>query len=480
MIYLSILDTKVVKYTKPDSMNFKIILIKKSIVDSSKNWWLKNPNTIEYFFSLKRSILTEGKRFEDDMLVPEQLRRNASEIFDFIQHLNKGYSEDKRIKSVNVDLENNQLDENTSMVFDYFLEGLYLSAYIFSRHKTIDKPNIFNIKTKFKSSIFQYAVEGNYIARDLVNEPLSHLTAQGLSSVIKKLGKQAGFKVEVLNEKTIKSLKMGGVLSVNKGSVLPATFNILTYRPKNAKNKKPYVLVGKGVMYDTGGLSLKPTPNSMDMMKSDMAGAAVVIGSMYALAKAKSDKYIIGLIPAVENRPGGDAYVPGDVIKMMSGKTVEVLNTDAEGRLILADTLHYAKRYKHELVVDVATLTGSAARAVGKYGVVAMEKTTYHTSLNLRRLCEIGSLIGERVVPQPFWDDYKDELVSSVADITNLGGVEAGHITAGKFLEYFINYPWIHLDIAGSAFLKKPYLYYKVPGATGVTVRLLSHYFYHL
>ena len=270
------------------------------------------------------------------------------------------------------------------------------------------------------------------------------------------------------------------MLSVNKGSVLPATFNILTYRPKNAKNKKPYVLVGKGVMYDTGGLSLKPTPNSMDMMKSDMAGAAVVIGSMYALAKAKSDKYIIGLIPAVENRPGGDAYVPGDVIKMMSGKTVEVLNTDAEGRLILADTLHYAKRYKHELVVDVATLTGSAARAVGKYGVVAMEKTTYHTSLNLRRLCEIGSLIGERVVPQPFWDDYKDELVSSVADITNLGGVEAGHITAGKFLEYFINYPWIHLDIAGSAFLKKPYLYYKVPGATGVTVRLLSHYFYHL
>ena len=149
---------------------------------------------------------------------------------------------------------------------------------------------------------------------------------------------------------------MGGVLAVNKGSVLEPTFNILTYKPKNRKNKNPIVLVGKGVMYDTGGLSLKPTQNSMDMMKCDMAGAASVIGAIYSIASAKSNQYVVGLIPAVENRPGGNAYVPGDVIKMMSGKTVEVLNTDAEGRMILADALHYAKRYKPELVIDIAIL----------------------------------------------------------------------------------------------------------------------------
>ena len=164
---------------------------------------------------------------------------------------------------------------------------------------------------------------------------------------------------------------------------------------------------------------------------------------------------------------------------MMNGMTVEVLNTDAEGRLILADALHYAKRYDPQLVVDVATLTGAAARSIGKHGIVAMEKESYYPSRDLYNLWETGYLSGERIAIQPFWDDYKKELESSVADIKNLGGAESGHITAGKFLEHFVDYPWIHLDIAGPAFLSNPYLYYK-KGATGIGVRLLAHFLNNL
>ena len=204
----------------------------------------------------------------------------------------------------------------------------------------------------------------------MVNEPLSFLTAVQLSKEIKKFSKSSSYKLKVLNQKKIESLSMGGVLSVNKGSVNPPTFNIISYLPK--KRHKTDCFSWEGVMYDTGGLSLKPTPNSMDLMKSDMGGAATVIGTIYAVSKMKLNINIIGLIPAVENRPGGNAYVPGDIVTMMNKSTVEVLNTDAEGRMILADALHYAKKYNPKLVIDVATLTGSAVRAVGKYGIVAM------------------------------------------------------------------------------------------------------------
>ncbi|MBF25118.1 MAG: peptidase M17 [Flavobacteriales bacterium] len=341
---------------------------------------------------------------------------------------------------------------------------------------------MFEIKTQFSDEMTWATSLGTYIARDLVNEPLSHLNAEIFSKKVKTLGKDAGFKVEVLDEQKIKELKMGGVLNVNKGSVTKPTFNILTFKSKNSKNDRPIVLVGKGVMYDTGGLSLKSTPNSMDMMKCDMGGAAAVVGTIYALAKSKTDCYVIGLVPAVENRPGGDAYVPGDIITMMSGKTVEVLNTDAEGRLILADALHYAKRFKPKLVIDIATLTGSASRCTGKYGAVCMENYNKEIfgdfSDSMKLLISIGNYVGERLVVQPFWDEYKNELDSSVADITNLGGAESGHITAGKFLEQFVDYPWIHIDIAGVAFLKTCYLYNK-KGGTGFGVRVLSQFIKH-
>jgi leucyl aminopeptidase len=266
---------------------------------------------------------------------------------------------------------------------------------------------------------------------------------------------------------------MGGLLAVNRGSQRPPTFNILEYKPANALNKQPIVLVGKAVVYDTGGLSLKPTPGSMDSMKCDMAGGAAMGATMYAIAKNKLPIHVVALVPATDNRPGEDAYVPGDVITMYNGMTVEVLNTDAEGRLILADALHYAKKYKPELVIDMATLTGSAVLAIGSVGSVIMGTAADET---FKALQNSGEATYERLVHFPFWEEYGDMIKSHIADLKNIGGREAGSITAGKFLEHFVDYPWIHVDIAGPAFLDAESSYRSKHG-TGVGVRLLYNFF---
>ena len=450
-------------------MDFKITIALSNNEQIKKNTWqLVDLMTIHYTCS--NSINQDNS----DINIKERIRREATDIYKFILNLNTGYQDKSKIKNIIID--NSLLGSNSFEIniFIPFLEGLHLCNYEFNYHKTNQKSNIFNITTESQYSHLEAAIFGTHLARDLVNHPLSHLTALQLSDEIKRVGAETGFKVEVLDESAIRDLKMGGVLSVNKGSVAPPTFNILTYRhPDLNKDHSPDILVGKGVVYDTGGLSLKPTANSMDMMKCDMGGAATVIGAIAALAKAKSMAYVIGLIPAVENRPGGEAYVPGDIVTMMNGTTVEVLNTDAEGRLILADALHYAKRYNPSMVIDVATLTGSAARSVGKYGIVAMGNINNDYMLNLS---DVGSQVGERIAWQPFWSDYAGELKSFVADIKNIGSAEAGHITAGKFLEHFTDYPWFHLDIAGSAFLKSSFLYHP-EGGTGVGVRLLFQFF---
>jgi leucyl aminopeptidase len=450
-------------------MDFKIAIVLSDNEQVKKNTWqLVDLMTIHYICS--KSINQDNS----DINIKECIRREATDIYKFISNLNTGYHDKSKIKNITID--NSLLDGNSfeGNILIPFLEGLHLCNYEFNHHKTNQKSNTFNIITESNYPHLEAVVFGTHLARDLVNHPLSYLTALQLSDEIKRVGAETGFKVEVLDESAIRDLKMGGVLSVNKGSVAPPTFNILTYRhPDLNKDQAPDVLVGKGVVYDTGGLSLKPTANSMDMMKCDMGGAATVIGAIAALAKAKSMAYVIGLIPAVENRPGGEAYVPGDIITMMDGTTVEVLNTDAEGRLILADALHYAKRYNPSMVIDVATLTGSAARSVGKYGIVAMGNINNDYML---KLSDIGNQVGERVAWQPFWSDYATELKSFVADIKNIGSAEAGHITAGKFLEHFTDYPWFHLDIAGSAFLKSSFLYHP-EGGTGIGVRLLFQFF---
>ena len=369
---------------------------------------------------------------------------------------------------------------NASSVADLtpaFTEGFLLSNYQFLKYKTTEKKentltNLYvDSRSADKKTLEEISnlVEANFFARTLVNEPLSFLTAEQLGAEIKKTGAKNGFKVEVFNKKKIEALKMGGLLSVNKGSIDPPTFTVLEWKPANRKNKKPIVLVGKGVVYDTGGLSLKPTPNSMDMMKCDMAGAAAVAGIFKAVATLKLPVHLIGLIPATDNRPGMNAYVPGDVVKMMSGLNVEMLNADAEGRMILADALHYAKQFKPELVIDFATLTGAAVRAIGAVATAYMG--TANDDIK-KKLEQSADHVYERLIHFPLWDEYGDWIKSDVADIKNVGPGEAGHITAGKFLEHFVDYPWLHLDIAGSAYLMKEDNYRGKYG-TAVGVRMI-------
>ncbi len=378
-------------------------------------------------------------------------------------------------KIVEIQIENNT--PSTLNILD-FIEGIMLGSYRFLKYKTEKKPHsletIFVIDLSLdKSQLKELSkvVEAVYSARNLVNEPLSYLTAEVFSEEIEALGKEAGFKVEVFNKSKIESLKMGGLLAVNRGSKNHPTFNVLEYKPKNAVNKDPIILVGKGVVYDTGGYSLKPA-DSLDWMKCDMAGGAAVVGTFIAVTENKLPVYIIGLIPATENRLDGNAFVPGDVIEMFNGKTVEVLNTDAEGRLILADALAYAQKYKPMLVFDLATLTGSAMRAIGHEGSVYMGTADEETKNQIEKC---GYHVHERLVEFPLWDEYDEQIKSEIADLQNLGGPEAGAITAGMFLKHFTSYPWLHFDIAGTAFLKKADSYRGKFG-TGVGVRLLYKY----
>lgn len=369
------------------------------------------------------------------------------------------------------------LSANTKAAYT-LAEGMALANYQFLRYRTETKKitNTLGIISFTRQSITVREVdqltaitEGIYRARTLVNEPLNFLSAEQLAREFSSMGKQAGFKVTTLGRAQIEKEKMGGILAVNRGSIQPPTFTIMEYKPAKSINKRPIVLVGKGIVYDTGGLSLKPTPASMDRMKSDMSGAAVVGGAMYALAKLRLPLHVIALVPATDNRPGENAYVPGDIITMYSGTTVEVLNTDAEGRLVLADALHYAKRYKPELVVDFATLTGAASVAVGEHGIVCMGNADDKTKQSLN---ESGFRQYERLVEYPLWDEYGEMIKSEFADLKNIGGPSGGAITAGKFLQHFTDYPWMHFDIAGVSFSmsKKGYI---PQGGTAYGMRMI-------
>jgi len=369
------------------------------------------------------------------------------------------------------------LGEINKDLFLAFMEGMLLSSYQFEKYKT--NQNKDTLETILIDDIYIHEIENlknicdaTSIARTLVNEPVSYLTAPQLSKEIKSLSKKCGFDVKILEKKQIESLKMGGLLAVNKGSEVPPTFNILEWKPADAKNSKPIVLVGKGVVYDTGGYDLK-TDGHMTNMKMDMGGAAAVIGAICATSKNKIPLHVIGLIPSTDNRIGPNGLVADDVIKMFDGTTVEVKNTDAEGRLILADALAYAKKYEPELVIDLATLTGAAMRVTSHYGSAMMGNAEKKVK---EQLINSGETVHERLIEFPFWEEFEEEIKSDIADIKNLGNPSGGATTAGKFLEHFTDYPWIHLDIAGPAFVQKPY-HYLTTGGTGVGVRLLYHFF---
>jgi leucyl aminopeptidase len=395
----------------------------------------------------------------------ESIRKSGEQL---VSGLNK-----LKVNSVSV-VSRQDSEETLALV-----EGMILSNYQFLKYKSSPEKNSLskiNVVAKHVSekelNQLITVCEAVYRARDLVNEPVITLNAIELAKNFQKLGKEAGFSVKVLDKKKLEALKMGGLLAVNMGSVDPPTFTVMEWKPAKHVNKKPVVLIGKGVVYDTGGMSLKPTPGSMDYMKSDMAGSAAVSCAMYAIAREKLPVHVIALVPATDNRVNGNAYTPGDVITMYSGLTVEVLNTDAEGRMILADALHYAKKYNPELVMEFSTLTGAAATAIGQYGIVSMGNVDDNTN---RALKESGNQVYERLVEFPFWEEYDDLLKSDIADMKNIGGPVAGAITAGRFLQRFTDYPFMHFDIAGPSFSKSNDSY-RGKNGTGVGVRFIFDY----
>jgi leucyl aminopeptidase len=307
---------------------------------------------------------------------------------------------------------------------------------------------------------------GMTLAKDLGNLPGNVCTPTYLADRAKAMAKGVGLKAQVLDRAQIEKLGMGSFLSVAKGSDEPPRFIVLEHNG-GKKDDRPVVLVGKGITFDSGGISLKPGPE-MDEMKYDMCGAASVLGALQAAAELKLPLNVVGLVPTCENLPSGRANKPGDVVKSMSGQTIEILNTDAEGRLILCDALTYAERYEPACVVDVATLTGACVIALGH---VATGLLANHDPL-ARELVQAGESVHDRCWQLPLWDDYQEQLKSNFADMANIGGRPGGTITAACFLSRFAEkYHWAHLDIAGTAWKSG-----KDKGATGRPVPLLVHF----
>jgi leucyl aminopeptidase len=280
--------------------------------------------------------------------------------------------------------------------------------------------------------------------------------------------------VSVFNEKKITHLGMGGLLGVSRGSAKPPRFIVMEYNRRQAASRGTIVLVGKGVTFDSGGISIKPSAQ-MAEMKMDMSGAAAVIGTMQAAARLRLPLHLVGLIPATENLPSGTALKPGDILVHYNGKTSEIDNTDAEGRLILADALSYAERFRPDLVIDLATLTGAVVVALASYATGMLGNDTP----SMERLREAGERTYERVWQLPMFEEYEKLIKSEVADVKNTGGRWGGAITAAMFLKKFIGkYKWVHLDIAGTAIMEEP-LEYIPKGASGVGVRLLTDFLKH-
>jgi leucyl aminopeptidase len=308
---------------------------------------------------------------------------------------------------------------------------------------------------------------GQRLTRYLQMLPGNVCTPAYLADRAKQLADQYGFTLTVFDRAQLQREGMGALLAVAQGSAQEPRFIVLEYR--GAGEAAPVALVGKGVTFDSGGISIKPAQN-MEEMKFDMSGAAAVLGTFDVLGRLKPKVNVVGIIPSTENLPSGTAVKPGDVVKSHLGKTIEIINTDAEGRLILCDALSYVRRYKPAAVIDIATLTGAVVVALGQHAIGAMG-TDEALLLEVR---DAGERAGERCWPLPLWDDYRDMLKSDTADVKNSGGRGAGSITGGWFLREFVEgYPWVHLDIAGTAYTDSE-APHQVKGPTGIGVRLFS------
>lgn len=304
------------------------------------------------------------------------------------------------------------------------------------------------------------------LARDLGNHPGNVATPSYLAGVARRLARRYGLRCRIIDQRSMRKLGMGALLGVAQGSVQPPRFIVLEHNKR--AGGRPLVFVGKGVTFDSGGISLKPG-DKMEDMKFDMSGAAAVLGAMQAMAALKLPRYVVGLVAATENLPDGRAFKPGDILKTLTGKTIEIVNTDAEGRLVLADALGYARRLKPAGVVDLATLTGACVVALGHHasGMFSNDEQL------AERVRQAGEHTNERVWPLPLWEEHREQIKSDYADMKNTGGRPAGASTGAALLaEFADDYPWVHLDIAGTAWSSqaKPYI---PKGCAGLGVRLL-------
>ena len=369
-------------------------------------------------------------------------------------------------------------EENIAWNIEHFVNEVMDANYEFTELKTINKKvkknfEFFVTVDKKNQKVAENAVKKSFalatgieLTKTLGNLPPNICTPTYLGKKAQELGKDHGIKVEVLDQKQIEKLKMGSFLGVAKGSRQPPKFIVLQHN-KGKKNQKPIVLVGKGITFDAGGISIKPA-GDMDEMKYDMCGAASVLGTFKTIGLLNLPMNIIGIIPTCENLPDGLALKPGDILTSMSGQTIEVLNTDAEGRLILCDALTYAERFNPEVVIDIATLTGACVIALGHHA-----SGLYSNDDKLAKDLEsAGQISMDRAWHMPLWEDYQSQLDSNFADMANIGGRAGGSITAACFLSRFAKkYKWAHLDIAGTAWKSG-----KAKGATGRPVGLLMHY----
>ncbi len=445
-------------------------------------WATKNKNVLNHVIFAGLGPISE--------LSEEKIRKVGAQVWA------KLVSEKSRSVVIHVDpfFDRSSLKSDLSHLrkIRAFTEGLVLSAYEFKKYKSVGsqdskKGSDFSKRISFLTSEKSWVAslewhlnqvsamgEAVYLARDWSNEPSNYGTPTYFSNEARKLSRQYGLSCRILTEKEMVRERMSLVLGVGQGSVQPSQFVRLEYLPKKVKNPKTIVLVGKGVTFDSGGISIKPSLR-MEDMKHDMAGAATVLGATILASCWQVPNRIITLIPFVENMPDGGAIQPGNVLTARSGKTVEVINTDAEGRLILADALDYAQDLKPHVIIDVATLTGAVSVALGKQCCAILGNDDELISA----LRDAGSLNGERIWPLPLYDEYGDDLKSDCADLKNssndaLGGTIRGAI----FLKQFIREKtrWAHLDIAAMAYDLGNLPYYPKKGASGAYVRTLAQF----
>ena len=377
-------------------------------------------------------------------------------------------------------------DENQEFfkLVQVMVEAVELALYTFSRYKTekdavpskIDELSL-AIQTKLPEGKIKKVIEAaqkiadsTKVARDLANTPSSDMRPVDLAEAAQKIAKRPKIACHIIEKPEMQKLGMGGILGVSRGSQQPPKLIVLEYMGAG-KNRKPVVLVGKAVTFDSGGISIKPSER-MEEMKFDKSGGATVIAIVQAVADLELRVNVVGLVPATENLPSGSAYKPGDVLQMYGGKTAEIINTDAEGRLILGDALAYAHRYNPQAMIDFATLTGACIVALGTHASGLFS----NNQKLVERITAAGEASGEKVWQFPLWNEYSEQIKSEIADMKNVGGKGGGAITAAAFLSKFVgNFPWAHIDIAGTAWTQegsseKSYI---PKGATGIGVRLV-------